>query len=259
MGKVDFRSPHESYINIKNALKDTPINCVVRFGDKSPSDKGLVECNTADAVTASANKRLMKSLFDTYGVTHANWAYSYDGVNTLSFPIVAKHPLGSKGTGVYLLKTKERFNEWWAKRTHHNYIFEEFHDYSREYRLLCNQKECFLAVRKVLKKFVVKNKWKKGGDNTYWYGINNPKFETPVNWELICNEAVKAVKAVGLDIGGVDVKVQAAFNKEGVERKSPKFIVLEVNSAPCGWGEKTTKSLIDETRKVIIAKSHPPQ
>jgi len=258
MYKIKVKSRHDSHKVIRDNLPLLPFLGVVRFGSVTEVPGALAECNTIIAVQTAMDKRKMKRKFDDLNVIHAAWRETPDDFldNPLKYPVVIKNPLGSGGTGVYLIKDKEQFDSWRAKPNHQhdNYIFEAFHDYGHEFRLNCTQDECFLATRKVLKPGEVKNVWKKGGDNCVWLGEDNPKFEKPANWDDIVKGACLAVRACGLDIGGVDVKVQKNYDKNGKFREAPEWFVIECNSAPSSHGNKTQKAYIEAIVEILKKK-----
>jgi glutathione synthase/RimK-type ligase-like ATP-grasp enzyme len=250
--RAQIRSRHKTH----NVLRDSPIwmnfKSVIRLGSttelKDTIAKGgnRIEINTTTAVKNSANKKLMKQCFTKEDVKTANWFIyntmegifnlpNEDGIemNELPYPIVAKHIYGSRGTGNTLLKTKEELESWSIGKALHNYIFEKFYNYSREYRLHITSEGCFYTCRKMLIEDTPEDKrWFRNDSNSIWYLENNEKFDKPVNWSNIEKECVKALNSVGLDIGACDVKVQSSKNKHGEMRENPEFIVIEINSAP---------------------------
>lgn len=244
-------SRHPSHSPLRKLLALLPFKSVVRFGSTTTS-VGRIECNTVKAVKTSASKKLMKIAFEKAGVITAQWAGGWpEAKNTehdfsnLKFPIVAKHIFGSRGTGNYLLKTLAEFETWAKGKTLANYLFEIFHDYSREYRLHVTKDGCFYTCRKMLKNDTPKNKrWFRNDSNSTWVLETNPAFDKPVNWNKIVEESVKALSSVGLDIGAIDVKVQSAKDSKGNARKEPKFIILETNSAPSLKSEGLARYLI---------------
>ena len=86
---------------------------------------------------------------------------------------------------------------------------------------------------------------------------NNLKtdFDQPSNWTTIVSEAVKALEAVGLDIGAIDVKVQSRTTKKGAVRENPEFIILETNSAP-SFGDITLRKYKEEIPKILKEKAN---
>ena len=82
---------------------------------------------------------------------------------------------------------------------------------------------------------------------------NNPLFDKPANWNVVVTECVKALNAVGLDVGAIDLRIQSA--KDGqTNRKNPEFIVLETNSAP-SFGERTLEMYLQEIPKILKRKA----
>lgn len=268
------RSRHPSHSPLRTLLSRLPFRSVVRLGSTWVGDTlKRIECNVAQAIRTSASKRLMKIAFNRAGVRTADWwahnpttgniakVSSVQGngqiiwqAEALPFPIVAKHIHGSRGTGNYLLRTAQEFEQWRQGKTITNYIFEKFYDYSREYRLHVSKNGCFYTCRKMLKEVTPEGeRWYRNDSNSAWMLETNPLFDKPVNWNAIVAESVKALKAVGLDIGAIDVKVQSARNSKGQTRQAPEFIILETNSAP-SFGEVTLQKYLTEIPRLLRDK-----
>lgn len=75
-------------------------------------------------------------------------------------------------------------------------------------------------------------------------------FDRPSNWKDIEKHCVKALKAVGLDIGACDVRVQSG---KGKYSDNPDFIIVEINSAP-SFGEVTLEKYKKELNRLIEKK-----
>ena len=91
-------------------------------------------------------------------------------------------------------------------------------------------------------------RWHRHDMNSVWIMEENPLFEKPSNWDLIVEECVKALNAVGLDIGACDVKVQSEKNND--RGGNPEFIVMEVNSA-ASMAERTLIEYEKQLRKMV--------
>jgi len=231
-------SRHPSHRSLRDAIK-LPFLALIRFGSTT---RGVlpyaVEINSPEGVKNSSNKLLMKRCFAKAGVKTAEWVESNSILkaikeNTLTFPIVAKHNYGSRGEGNYLLKNEDEYTNWCKGKTIENYIFETYKSFVREYRLHLSELGCFYACRKMLKEGTPdKEKWHRHDSNSVWILENNPSFDKPTNWDAIIAEGVKAIKAVGLNIGCIDLRVQSAKDSRGRVRENPEFIVIETNSAP---------------------------
>lgn len=252
-----------------------PFRSRIRFGstteinDRHP----VIELNSIDAIKNSSNKLLMKKCFTNNNVKTADWwvfklkddfgFYYFDknninddfiDQNELSYPLVSKHIYGSRGTGNKKHNSKEELESWMEGRDLSNYIFEKFYNYVREYRLHVTADGCFYTCRKMLKRDTPdQHRWYRNDDHCVWILEENESFDKPVNWDSIVEHSVKALNAVGLDFGAVDVKVQSATDSEGNKRETPEFIIIEINSAP-SFGEKTAEKYIEELPKLLTKK-----
>jgi glutathione synthase/RimK-type ligase-like ATP-grasp enzyme len=292
--KPRIRSRHPSHSPLREQLPRMTKRAIVRLGSTTPipqDGKNYIEVNTTNAINNSANKLLMKQCFTKAGVKTAQWFYpiisdkafpeytnaiyevvdkgirfiddTYPGSEHFSptimeFPVVAKHIRGSRGTGNYLIKSKQQLEGWMMGKNLENYIFEKFYNYNREYRLHVTKDGCFYTCRKLLKEDTPEDKrWFRNDSNSVWVVEDNPSFDKPSNWDAIVAESVKALNAVGLDVGAVDVRVQSATKttkKKGeVKRENPEFIIIEINSAP-SFGEITLQKYLEEIPKIINSK-----
>ena len=231
--------------------------------------KTLIEINTIAACQNSASKLLMKRCFNRFNVPTADWYkikkvgnrfMVFDGIiddqpnaqefaladsDKIKYPVVAKHIYGAQGRGNYKLDNVEQLNDWLRNRVDEldKFIFEKFYTYSREYRLHVSENGCFYTCRKMLKRDCPEElKWQRHDDNCVWIVEENPEFNKPANWDQIVEGCVNALKSVGLTIGACDVKTQT--------NDDPKFIVLEINSAP-SMGERTIVEYTRELTRIV--------
>ena len=98
-----------------------------------------------------------------------------------------------------------------------------------------------------------KDRWFRNDSNSVWIMEENEQFDKPVNWNEIVKECVKAIKAVGLDFGAIDLRVQSAKDSKGKVRPECDFIVVETNSAP-SFGTVTLQKYIETLPKIILKK-----
>lgn len=227
---------------------DKPV--IVRLGSLTPVEEitsrtNIIEINKTEAIEISRNKKEMKEAFTKAGVKTANWYYwngaaflswnpgeqAVFNIKDLPYPVLSKSLFGQGGAGNTLHKDQKSLEEWMKGKDLNNYIFEEYYNYAREYRLHVTKNGNFLSWRK-LRKNDAKERWYFNSDNCVWVGEDNPLFDKPINWEEIQQHAIKACASVGLDICAVDVRVQSSKNEEGSKRKTCDFIILETNSAP---------------------------
>jgi hypothetical protein len=257
------RSKHPSYDNIRGRLGKFPFRSVVRFGslfeygDEVRLGGRRIEINSPQSIRNSASKLLMKQCFTRAGVKTADW-WTQGALNDWArdkFPIIAKHHFGARGEGNTKLDNQQALEAWMRGKTLSNYIFEKFYTYSKEYRLHVSiNGECFYACRKVLKRDTnTEDRWHRHDDNCAWLIDTNPNFERPSNWNDIVSDCVNALRALGGDVMGFDVKTQSARDSKNRLREYPEWIILESNSA-CSLGDITTQKYLEQIPKVLKYK-----
>lgn len=272
-----IRSRHPSHDILRGNIRLLPFKSIVRLGSTTDEPDTVtnggrrIECNTIEAVQTASNKLRMKRAFNDNEVKTADWYTIHEiggghdirvefnpdlniSLSELTFPIIAKHIYGSRNNGNVKLDTLEELEDWIPGKTLSNYIFEKFYNYSREYRLHVTSDGCFYTCRKMLKRDVEEDqRWFRNDSNSVWMIEDNELFDKPVNWDDVIEHSARALNAVGLDIGAVDLKIQSRFDSKDRVRESPDFIVLEINSAP-SFGEITAEKYINEIPKVLIKK-----
>ncbi len=260
--RCQIRSRHPSHSPLRRELPLLPFRTLIRLGSTTEVEDGLkrVELNSVQSIKNASSKYLMKECFNKLNVQTADWYKTTDGktfgigksngpsnlqINELPYPIVAKSHFGSRGEGNFLLNTQAELITWLKGKTLSNYIFEKFYNYNREYRLHVNSDGCFYTCRKMLKSGTPEDEsWFRNDSNSVWIVESNPSFDKPVNWDSIVEQCVLALKAVGLDFGAVDLRIQSAKTTKGKVRENPDFIVIEINSAP-SFGEITLAKYLE--------------
>jgi len=282
-----IRSRHPSHDVLRN--KDMvllPCKSVIRLGSTTEIDdiisKGgnRIEINSVDSIKNSANKYKMKECFTKNKVKTADWfifdsskelfyqlindkdaGYSKQAfsIEDLPFPIISKKFYGSRNNGNQKHDSLKELQEWMKEKNLSHYIFERYYNYTREYRLHVTKNGCFYACRKVLKSDTPdEHKWYRNDSHCNWiteHSENQELFDKPVNWNTLVKECINALEAVKLDIGACDVRIQSATNKDGEKRDNPKFIIVEINSAP-SFGKITEQKYKEELPKLIMNKYH---
>jgi glutathione synthase/RimK-type ligase-like ATP-grasp enzyme len=270
-----IRSRHPSH-NVLRPINKTlpllPFRSVIRFGSSTVMSSTItnggdrVELNTVQAIKNSANKLMMKKCFDNNGVITATW-WTHNTclhfksnlnedvyVKDLSYPIISKHIYGSRGTGNVKHDNDESLQQWMKGKDLNNYIFEKYYSYNREYRLHVSKNGAFYSCRKMLKSDAPEEvRWYRNDDYCVWILEENESFDKPSNWDKVVEESVKALHSVGLDFGAIDLRIQSSKDKDGELREDPKFIIVEINSAP-SFGEKTSNEYIKELPKLLVDK-----
>jgi len=256
-----------------------PIRSIIRLGSTTDTEivfprsygkRVIIEINTVESIRNSRSKLLMKECFAKAKVPQADWWESIacpnfhgddimlekidslegPSIYDISYPILVKRIYGFKGKGMQKLNSVDELINWCEQHSSKDgWYFEQFHNYSREYRLHCSEQGCFYTCRKMLKSDA-ENRWFRNDSNSVWILEDNELFDKPTNWEDIERDCVKALKAVGLTVGAFDVKVQSATDKSGNKRDYPNYIIIEVNSAP-SFGDITLEKYIENLPKII--------
>lgn len=222
---------------------EVPITTIYRMGSTTPTEqitkkKKYIEINSVNSCKISSNKILMKRRIRHAHCSTAEYFVGNnneqsfldiceDRLNKWKNGIIAKRKNSSKGNGLARLTTTTDCWEFFYENQGdlHNWIFERYYTYTKEYRIHVTKEGYFYAARKML----IEGKgdrWHRHADNSVFILENNELFDKPSNWDNIVESCVNALKAIGLDIACFDVKVQ----KNNVD---PKYILLESNSAPC--------------------------
>lgn len=276
--KPQFRTKNFSSKDLKaknGGIGEFSRRSIVRLGSLAPTSeafpfsfgkKRIIEVNTVEAIQNSRSKLLMKACFTVAGVPQSDWYEKRNGplgdydfiVNgntqnsilseNLPYPILAKRVFGFKGHGMAKFDNKEQFEEWLGKTNPDGYYFEQYFNGSAEYRIHVSEFGCFMAWRKLRKADTPDDRrWYFNSDHCNWVGEDHELFNKPSNWEQMIEASVNALKAVGLDIGSVDLRCQSP------KKESPKFLVIEINSAP-SLGEKGVQLYKEEISKIINKK-----
>lgn len=241
---------HPSHKHLRSDLGLYRVRSVIRLGsttvltDAATLAGKRFEINPIQGIKNSASKLLMKHCFSAASIKTADWIPGNKTAEISAwakdrYPIIAKPSQGSRGNGIKLLNTEQELTSFIANRNVSSYVFEKYYNYNREYRIHVTKDGCFYTCRKMLKSDVPKEKRHIRNDSTCsWFMEENKDFDKPINWDTIVAECVKALKAVGLDIAGFDVRVQSAKDGKERVRKDPDFIIIESNSA-CSHGTVT--------------------
>ena len=191
---------------------------VVRWGTTQQmlTNNKTVVYNSCTAIKNATDKKLSRELFIEENVSCPKLV-TKTNVVTNDLPIIARPFIHSKGKNFIVLNTIAEFNNHFNPQT---FYYSNFIDKDREFRVHVGHSKALAILEKI--------KPQDGG--IAWNRAQNDvdPFEY-INWgevdtqklHCVLLEAIKAVKAVGLDMGGVDVML-----KDGVA------YVLEVNTAP---------------------------
>lgn len=250
---LKIRSRHPSHDILRRKIR-VRVPTVFRLGSFTVMPNEYKQINTIDACMNSANKAEMKRLFVEKDVNTAIYCNPRNEDELVSWVVnnrlienklIIKSYRGSRGRGLYLVNGLEEAIDKFTQLRYGGHIIERYHNYNREYRLHVSANGCFYTCRKMLKSDATE-RWYRNDSNCVWIKEDNPEFSKPGNWNVIEEHCVKALNAVGLDIGACDVRVQS---NEQAGENSPKFTICEINSAP-SFGELTSEKYINELNKI---------
>lgn len=184
---------------------------VIRWGNRIILNTGnFIPYNRSSAIKMATNKKVSRQLFIEKGVstpkliTPETWK--------VGDVIIARPLKHSQGKNFVVLENKSSFIKHY-KLNSEGWYYSEYIAKEEEFRVHCGLGK-ILAVRSK----------PKGKGHAWNHDINGQEFPI-MKWEQVehdvCLQALKAIEALGLDFGGVDV-----MWKDG------KAYVLEVNTSP---------------------------
>lgn len=267
MFRTKVRTRHPSHSVLRSKLPMLPFPSVIRLGSttsvpdlvtKSGKVIKRIEINSPESIQNSASKFKMKDCFKRGEVKTAEfWTVKEVNLaleNWEVFPLVAKINFGSRGRGMVKIDKIEQLRAFLKTKDLAGYYFEKFYNYNREYRIHISEDGYFYTCRKMVKSDTPEDKkWFRNDSNSVWIMENNENFDKPSNWSTIVAECVKALRAVGLDVGACDVRVQSATDGKGNKRTEVDFIIVEINSAP-SFGDVTAEKYLEEIPKILKRK-----
>ena len=246
-------SRHPSH-NILRRLK-IPVSqyTVVRFGSTTLSN-AKVQINSIESIENCTNKLRMKKLFLEKGINTPEIINIVKDINyDFKKPLVAKRTFRSKGKGMKLINTLEEYNDFYKKNIDNNkynlknpYYLEVYYNYTKEYRIHVSMLGGYFYTNRKMLKENATERWYRNNDNCVWFLETNPQFDKPDNWDNVIEQCQLAREALGLDITGLDVRV----NKKG------KCMIIEANTA-CSFGDTSeghsivSKAYMNELKKII--------
>lgn len=205
---INIRSRHPSHNILRRGLPKMPFRSLVRLGSTTELNDGIrrVELNSVEAIKNSSSKLRMKQCFSQAGVKTAEWiAGNEQQVKSWcrdKFPIIAKGIFGSRGEANTKIDTAQQLDQFLRGKNLSGYIFEAFFDGSREYRFHISTNGVFLTWRKLRRNDTPDNeRWFFNNHNCNWVSEQHELYNRPVSYNQIAQECVKALNAVGLDLG----------------------------------------------------------
>lgn len=186
---------------------------VIRWGSTRPLTISGRELNTAEAIARSSDKGNARLLLAEQGIAVPKKTES-------QFPLVARTSRHSQGSGFYLCHNEYDVER--AKRLGATY-FSQFYPKQNEYRVHIGSGKCLLmSVKEGDKSAYV---WNKRKSNFTFRHLRRSVWLEDDHLRNMVRASKKAVAALGLDFGAVDVLADA-------EGDYPPFVVSEVNTSP---------------------------
>jgi hypothetical protein len=199
-------------VNINN--NDLTNKIVVRWGNRISVDlTSSIVYNKAKAIEKATNKKLSREIFIQNNLNCPK-LINKQNITNEDFPIIARPLVHSKGKNFIVLKMYEMFKKHFDDNNA-NWYYSAFVDKKQEFRL-------HVAHGRILNYL---EKPKPADGNIAWNRAINEDPFVNVKWsdynKDICNLAIKAIQALGLDFGAVDIMLD----------KNDKACLLEVNTA----------------------------
>lgn len=199
---------------IKIEAVDFTDKIIIRWGNRIEADlNNSIVYNKAEAIAKGSDKKLTRQIFVEKGISTPR-AVNPQSLD-INYPVIARPRTHAKGRNFITLNNLQDFQRHY-NNNNGNWYYSEFVDKVKEYRVHC-------AHGRILNYLEKPNP---GDGQIAWNRAINGEAFTNVNWDSydskIALECLKAVEALGLDFGGVDVIVNA--------NGTP--YILEVNTSP---------------------------
>lgn len=189
---------------------------LIRWGTREPiAATNSIIYNKATAIANATDKLLSRQLFAEKGVSAPRLLNSVDDYK--DGIIIARPFIHSKGRNFIVLNNKKELENHW--RT--GWYYSEFVDKVREFRVHVGHSKV-LALMEKHNPNNGNHAWNRAQNDTEPFTRVKQSDADEQKLLPVLQEAIKAVNALGLDMGGVDVML----DKDGVA------YVLEVNTAP---------------------------
>lgn len=189
---------------------------IIRWGTREQIDTtNSIIYNKASAIENATNKAVSRKIFIDKGVstpTLLNNVEDYKGGIIIARPFIH-----SKGKNLVVLNNYTELVNHWRK----GWYYSEFIDKQREFRVHCGHGKV-LALMEKTKPSNSSIAWNRAINDTEPFKRITQAESDEQNLIHILKEALKAVEALKLDMGGVDIMLD----------KNNIPYVLEVNTAP---------------------------
>lgn len=155
----------------------------------------------------------------------------------VGFPLVIKGSYGKQGHAVWLVKNPAELNKLMSELAEKEKEGKRF--FAQEFIKITERTRVFVVGEKIIGHITLPTRWRKYVESlrSTVYGLQLKREITEEDLGL----AVKAAKALGIDVGGVDLIR---------DNETQKIYVLEVNSAP-RWARFKKETGIDVEEEIV--------
>lgn len=186
---------------------------LIRWGHTKTVEVSGLELNKRDAILLSSNKPECRKVL-------AEAEIPVPKATETQYPVVGRSRKHKAGDNFFYCKNKEEVQE--AKENGAVY-FSQYYPKTNEYRVHVGSGKVLLMSIKEGDK--TQRVWNKKLSNFNFRHLRRSVWLNDKHLRKMCRTAKKAIKAVGLDFGAVDIMADAG---EGHE----PFVVTEINTAP---------------------------
>lgn len=210
-----------------------PKDTIINWGNSKCPYPGVL--NTPAALAFAANKRQAFKIFREKGVQCPNFATTREAVSWDQSPTVVRHKLtGHSGEGIEIVEAGDPLPL--------APLYVQYMKKKDEFRVHIVGEEIIAVQRKALRSdYGREPNWKVRNHSNGFVFVRGG-FDVP---EQVLEQARKAIKALALDFGGVDVIWNAS---------SQQAFVLEVNTAPGLEGQTVLDYAEGFTRLIGLIK-----
>jgi hypothetical protein len=216
--------------NIKRRIRPPTVynSTIIRWGIRTPINisDNITIYNKGTNLFKAAHKLNCRSILNDNNVSiPKTWSYSDIQTaleNTSLFPLVARPVFHSQGKNFIVINDENEFDQLELEEAFNdNWYFSQLIDKEREFRVHCAHGKVLAIMEKPPQ------------DQIVWNHSQNEDAWTYIPWEnyrkrtikTVALESLKAVKALNLDFGAVDIITKGDMDNLEV-------YVLEINTAP---------------------------
>lgn len=193
---------------------------VIRWGSRVHiTSNGAMVYNKASNMKNATNKRMAREIFLEKGINAPKYI-TLDNLHETAYPIVLRNETHRGGKEFYVSNNDvETFDI--ISKLGNGYYMSEVYPKTAEYRVHCAHGKVLLIKRKPEPEDKSVVAWNWCQNKLPWSVVNRKDYDFDM-----CKLALKAIDAVGIDFGAVDMMSYPT------DKNLPKHVVAEINTAP---------------------------